>query len=93
MQNWIIRYVEDIYAVTSETGCSIAQALERILPEMQASYIQKIREGAADLERILVLELQRRDEAAECGTEATWKAIARGDLHAVAGLTMKRKGA
>lgn len=65
MQNWIIRYVEDIHARTSSTGCSIAQALEHLLPTYSTALLEKLSAAGDDLTRIVQLELLRRLEAAE----------------------------
>lgn len=76
MQNWIIRYVEDIHARTSSTGCSIAQALEHLLPTYSKALLEKLSEAGDDLTRIVQLELLRRIEAAEAPGEQ-WIVMAR----------------
>lgn len=62
MQNVLINYAREILDVQRDTHGSIADALERLLPLYTEAQIQKMREAAADLERILVLELGRRAE-------------------------------
>ncbi len=69
MQNWIIRYVETLKARIDRTDCSIAAALDDELPRMTEAGIQKLREAAADLERILCLELGRRQDLEELRAE------------------------
>lgn len=65
MQNWIIRYVDDIHDRTLSTGCSIAQALEQLLPTYSKAQLEKLSAAGDDLIRIVQLELLRRLEAAE----------------------------
>jgi len=62
MQNWIIRYVEDLKARIEPTGCSIHAALQVELPQMTRARLLKLREAADDLHRIIDLELGRRDD-------------------------------
>lgn len=68
MQNYIIRYVEDLKASIEPTGCSIATALSVELPKMDRLRIFKLLAAADDLRRILELELQRREPPCEQAT-------------------------
>lgn len=76
MQNWIIRYVDDIHDRTLSTGCSIAQALEQLLPTYSKALLEKLSAAGDDLTRIVQLELQRRLEAAD-GLRDRWIVMAR----------------
>lgn len=70
MQNFVIRYVEDLKAILEPTGCSINAAIEKTLPTYDRLRLFKLIAAADDLRRILELELQRREEAREI-TDAT----------------------
>jgi len=65
MQNWIVLYVRELPEEIKARDCSIAEALKRRLPSWSPEKLQKFRDGAADLERICVLELMKREDAAE----------------------------
>jgi hypothetical protein len=72
MQHLIMQYVEDLKltiasrsALTPGGDLSIADALTHVLPGYSKTTIQKLREAAADLERILVLEFGQRAEREE----------------------------
>lgn len=60
MQAWIIRYVERLNERIKATGCSISTALEVEMREYDRLTLHKIRDGAADLQRIVELEIGRR---------------------------------
>lgn len=62
MQNWIIRFVETLRARLEATGCSIVTALDVELRAMDAPRLQKIREAAAELEALVMLEQARRHD-------------------------------
>jgi len=68
MQNYIIRYAEDLKASIEPSGCSIATALAVELPKMDRLKIFKLLAAADDLRRILELELQRREPECEQAT-------------------------
>ena len=53
MQNYIIRYVEDLKARIEPTGCSIAKAIEAELPKYEDARLLKLRDAGIDLVRIV----------------------------------------
>ena len=65
MQNYIIRYVEDLKARIEPTGCSIAKAIEAELPKYEDARLLKLRDAGIDLVRIVTLEMDRRQDAVE----------------------------
>lgn len=64
MQAYIMRYVERLQERIAATDCSIATALEVELREYDRLTLIKIRDAAIDLQRIVELEVGRREEVA-----------------------------
>jgi hypothetical protein len=69
VQNYIIRYVEDLKAILEPTGCSIQNAIARRFPEMTREHLVKLRDAAIDLQRIVDLEIQERDDRAQAALD------------------------
>jgi|GEM_PF-3862828 len=71
MQNILIGYVARLHELGAGDSVSIADAVETHLAACSPYALNKLREAAADLNRICELELGRRDEpSSPCNCDA-----------------------